>query len=128
MNKRLIPAVVAIAVLVSTILVSASASLAGSMRNPLSPAQPVRVNVNFNIQMPLASLDEAAIVAAQKQGRALIYRLAKDECQVLLDEIASNCQLTGLNAATNIPQSHGGNPLYINLSGSAQFAISLKNE
>ncbi len=128
MNRRLPASVAAFAVIVSTLLISASVSRAGLSRNTLSAIQPVRVNINFSIQMPLASLDEAAIVAAQKQGRALIYRLAKDECQVLLEEIASSCQLTGLNASTNIPQSHGGNPVYINLSGSAQFAIGLKAE
>lgn len=89
---------------------------------------PIRVNVSFNIQMPLDSLDEAAIVEAQKNGRALIYRLARNECETLLAEIAETCRLTNLNASTQIPQPHRMNPLYINLSGNAQFAISLKAE
>lgn len=89
---------------------------------------PINVNVSFNIQMPLDSLDEAAIVEAQKNGRALIYRLARNECETLLAEIAETCRLTNLNASTQIPQPHRMNPLYINLSGNAQFAISLKPE
>jgi hypothetical protein len=89
---------------------------------------PITVNVSFNIQMPLDSLDEAAIVEAQKNGRALIYRLARNECQTLLEEIAETCRLTNLNASTQIPQPRRMNPLYINLSGNAQFAISLKAE
>lgn len=88
----------------------------------------INVNVSFNFQMPLESLDEAAIVAAQKAGRALIYRLARNECEVLLEEIADTCRLTGLNASTQIPQPHMMNPLYINLSGNAQFSISPKAE
>jgi hypothetical protein len=97
-------------------------------RSALIGAQPVNVNVSFNIQMPMDNLDEAAIVKAQKQGRALIYRLARNECEVLLEEIAETCRLTGLSASTQIPQVHHMNPLYINLSGNAQFAISLKAE
>lgn len=89
---------------------------------------PISVNVSFNIQMPLDSLDEAAIIEAQKNGRALIYRLARNECETLLQEIAETCRLTNLNASTQIPQPHRMNPLYINLSGNAQFAISLKAE
>lgn len=88
----------------------------------------VNVNVNFNFQMPLESLEEADIVEAQKAGRALIYRLARNECEALLEVIAETCRLTGLNASTQIPQPHRMNPLYINLSGNAQFAISLKAE
>ena len=86
----------------------------------------VNVNVSFNFQMPLESLDEAAVVEAQKAGRALIYRLARNECETLLEVIADTCRLTGLNASTQIPQPNRMNPLYINLSGNAQFAISLK--
>jgi hypothetical protein len=105
----------------------------GTARSFIQPGtfngdQPVNVSVNFNIQLPLQSLEESRIVAAQMQGRALIYRLARNECEVLLEEIAGTCRLTGLNASTQIPQVHNTNPLYINLSGNAQFAISLKRE
>lgn len=98
------------------------------MAAPLLGAQPVNVNVSFNIQMPLDSLEEAVIIEAQKQGRALIYRLARNECEVLLKEIADSCRLINLNASTRIPQPRHQNPLFIDLSGNAQFAISLKPE
>ena len=116
-----------VAAVVGTLLApTASPARDIAQRNALIGAAPVNVNVSFNIQMPLDSLDEAAIVEAQMHGRALIYRLARNECQVLLEEIADTCRLTGLNASTQIPQARHQNPLYINLSGNAQFMISLK--
>jgi hypothetical protein len=113
--------------LIGAMLIPATAPARDLARhNALIGPQPVNVNVNFNIQMPLDSLDETAIVEAQMHGRALIYRLARNECQVLLEELADTCRLTGMSASTQIPQARHQNPLYINLSGNAQFAISLK--
>ncbi len=128
MTKSSVSFIVTLLVLSSGVLLAAPASQAGQSRNTGLGAHSVNVNISFNIQMPMDSIDETAIIAAQRRGRALIYRLAKGECEELLEEIAETCRLVSLNAATNIPQVHNANPLYINLSGNAQFAISLKSE
>jgi len=129
MNRQTLSKTALMTAVIGTLLApTASPARDIVQRSALIGAQPVNVNVSFNIQMPMDNLDEAAIVQAQKQGRALIYRLARNECEVLLEEIAETCRLTGLNASTQIPQAHHMNPLYINLSGNAQFAISLKTE
>ena len=127
MTRRHLSKITAGAVLIAASLAPAASPARDlAQRNALSGVQPVNVNVSFNIQMPMDSLDETSIVEAQMRGRALIYRLARDECKVLLEEIAETCRLTGLSASTQIPQAHQMNPLYVNLGGNAQFAISLK--
>ena len=127
MTRRHLSKITAGAVLIAASLAPAASPARDlAPRNALSGVPPVNVNVSFNIQMPMDSLDETSIVDAQMRGRALIYRLARNECKVLLEEIAETCRLTGLSASTQIPQPHNMNPLYINLSGNAQFAVSLK--
>ena len=88
MTRRHLSKITAGAVLIAASLAPAASPARDlAQRNALSGVQPVNVNVSFNIQMPMDSLDETSIVEAQMRGRALIYRLARDECKVLLEEI-----------------------------------------
>ncbi len=90
-------------------------------------AQPVNVSVGFNTQVPLPDLSEAALAAAQRAGRAYVYRLGREECVLLKEIIAKTCRLTNLNINTQIQQHNNAQPLlYIN--GNATFTISLKDE
>ncbi len=90
-----------------------------------TPANAVQVSVSFNSQIPLADTREAAVAALQKAGRSMLYRMASKECAVLRETIAATCRLTRLNVSCQLRQpDHGQASIY--LSGSAQFAITLK--
>ena len=87
----------------------------------------VNVSISFNSQSPLTETSEKAIVAIQKLGRKMIYRMAREECETLQSTIAETCTLTSLNVSSQLRQQHNRpNSLYIN--GSAQFSITLKAE
>ncbi len=88
----------------------------------------VHVNVSFNSQIPLADTSDGAIANTQRTGRRFIYRMAVKECTVLKETIAETCRLTNLNVSTNVQNQSGNNPVMLNLSGNAQFAISLKSD
>jgi hypothetical protein len=89
--------------------------------------QPVNVSVGFNTQIPLPDTSEETLAAAQRAGRAYVYRLGRDECALLEEIIAKTCRLTNLNINTQIQQHNnpGAPLLYIN--GNATFTISLKD-
>ena len=86
----------------------------------------VNVNVSFNSQVPLADTSDDSIANTQRTSRRFIYRMAVKECAVLKETIAQTCRLTNLNVSTNMQHPSGNNPVMLNLSGNAQFAISLK--
>jgi hypothetical protein len=90
--------------------------------------QPVNVSVSFNIQVPVANVDEAAVLETQQDSRKLLYRLANSECKLLLETIADTCRLTHLNVNSQI-QNRGqpGQPL-IYVNSSATFAVTLKQD
>ena len=116
--------VLAVAALVLTQLPGAAA--AQSM--PFPPERVVNVSVNFSTQVPLPDLSEAAIAESQKSGRLSLYRLARDECEVMKSVIAEACRLTNMNISTQIQNYNNQNPVMLYVNGSANFTISLKDE
>ncbi len=116
--------VLAVAALVLTQLPGAAA--AQSM--PFPPERVVNVSVNFNSQVPLPDLSEAAVAESQKSGRLSLYRLARDECEVMKSVIAEACRLTNMNISTQIQNYNNQNPVMLYVNGNANFTISLKEE
>ena len=115
--------VLAVAALVLTQLPGAAA--AQSM--PFPPERVVNVSVNFSTQVPLPDLSEAAVAESQKSGRLSLYRLARDECEVMKSVIAEACRLTNMNISTQIQNYNNQNPVMLYVNGSANFTISLKD-
>jgi hypothetical protein len=95
---------------------------------PFPPARVVNVSVNFSTQVPLPDLSEAAVAESQKSGRLYLYRLARDECDVMKTVIAEACQLTNMNISTQIQNHNNQNPVTLYINGNANFTISLKDD
>jgi len=115
----------AIITLSTTMIPPASASMRSSV---LQGHEFVNVNTSFNSRTPLTNTSDDAIANTQRTGRRFIYRMAVKECAVLKETIAETCRLTNLNVSTNVQHPSGNNPVMLNLSGNAQFAISLKSD
>ena len=117
----------AMALLVGLALAPAAAPAEASIVAPFQGNQPVNVSVAFNTQMPLADLSEETLAAAQRAGRAYLYRLGREECTLLKEIIARTCRLTNLNINTQIQQQrHNAQPM-LHINGNATFTISLKD-
>ena len=101
---------------------------AAAAQTAFPPAQVVNVSVNLSTQVPLPDLSEAAIIDSQKSGRLSLYRLAKDECEVMKTVIAEACRLTNMNISTQIQNYNNQNPVMLYVNGNANFTISLKDE
>ncbi len=114
----------AMALLAGLSLAPAEASIVA----PFQGTQPVNVSVGFNTQVPLADLSEETLAAAQRAGRAYIYRLGRSECALLKEIIAKTCRLTNLNINTQIQQHNTAQPPRLHINGNATFTITLKDE
>jgi hypothetical protein len=95
---------------------------------PFPPTRVVNVSVNFNTQLPLPDLSEQTLAETQKSGRLSLYRLARDECDVMKTVIAESCRLTNINVTTQIQNYNNGQPVMLYVNGNANFTISLKAE
>ena len=119
----------AIVALSATMMPPMTTTASASMRSSLLQGpEIVNVNVSFNSQVPLADTSDDSIANIQRTSRRFIYRMAVKECAVLKETIAETCRLTNLNVSTNMQHPSGNNPVMLNLSGNAQFAISLKSD
>ena len=118
----------AMALLAGLVLAPAAAPAEASIVAPFQGSQPLNVSVAFNTQMPLPDLSEETLAAAQRAGRAYLYRLGREECTLLKEIIARTCRLTNLNINTQIQQQrHNAQPM-LHINGNATFTISLKDE
>jgi hypothetical protein len=89
-------------------------------------ARSINVSVAFNSQIPLVDSSEEGIVRAQANARRLFYRLAREECRYLLEEIADSCSLVNLNVNAQIQNYNNNAPLMLNAYSNAGYAITLK--
>jgi len=103
-------------------------SPAAAQSTPFPASRVVNVSVSFNTQLPLPDLSEEALAASQKSARLSMYRLAKDECEVMKMVIAEACRLTNVNVSTQIQNYNNGEPVMLYVNGNANFTISLKDE
>ena len=94
------------------------------MRSP--NRSPVNVNVSFNAQIPMVDTSEEAMAQAQAQMRRSFYRMARQECDQLLAEIAETCSLIHLNVNTSIQNYNNQQPPMMNANSNAGYAITLK--
>jgi hypothetical protein len=101
---------------------------AAAQSSAFPPTRVVNVSVNFNTQLPLPDLSEEALAQTQKNGRLSLYRLARDECEVMRSVIAESCRLTNLNLSTQIQNHNNGQPLMLYVNASANFTIALKDD
>ena len=118
----------ALALIAGLALAPAAAPAETSVLAPFPGGQPVSVSVAFNIQVPLPDLSEATLAAAQKAGRAYLYRLGREECALLKAVIAKTCRLTNLSVNTQIQQRHNAAQPRLHINGNASFTISLKDD
>ena len=117
----------AMALLAGLVLAPGAAPAEASIVAPFQGSQPLNVSVAFNTQMPLPDLSEETLAAAQRAGRAYLYRLGREECTLLKEIIARTCRLTNLNINTQIQQQrHNAQPM-LHINGNATFTISLKD-
>ena len=86
------------------------------------------VSVGFSTRLPLSDLKEDTLAETQRDGRRFIYRMARDECEVLRTIIAHTCSLTNLNISAQIQQPGRGKPNTLYLNGTANFSIGLRSE
>jgi len=101
---------------------------AAAQSTAFPPTRVVNVSVNFNTQLPLPDLSEAALAQTQKNGRLALYRLARDECEVMRSVIAESCRLTNLNLSTQIQNYNNGQPLMLSVNANANFTVALKDD
>ena len=93
-----------------------------SMSMPHEANQPVRVSIGFNVSLRASKKDQA--LKTQEQLRRMIYGLARHECSLLRDIVASDCKLEVINvSADRTPGAHEREPESINFFASANFVI-----
>ena len=126
MRRLNFPACLTLAILAAFALTQLPGS-AAAQSMPFPPARVVNVSVNFSTQVPLPDLSEAAVAESQKSGRLSLYRLARDECDVMKTVIAEACQLANMNISTQIQNYNNQNPVTLYINGNANFTISLKD-
>lgn len=107
--------------------VTATSSQGEARSFAASASGTINVNVSFNMQIPIAGDEMSMLSDARSRGRKMIYKQAVTECPVLLETIAATCRLTGLNVSTQVNRNNSNRGPFMNLSGSAQFSITLKD-
>ncbi|MEM7224362.1 MAG: hypothetical protein AAF495_15385 [Pseudomonadota bacterium] len=112
------------ATLATGLLLAPSIAGAGALQGP----EVVNVNVNFSSQLPLSDLSDETLARAQKAGRKLIYRMIRDECDVLKSVVARTCRLTNLNVNAQVRTQHNPPTLQLYINGGGNFSITLKGE
>ncbi len=124
-TPRLTRAAMALLAIMAVLLLP---SAAGARSTTLQGAELVNVSVTFNTQVPLADLSDETLASSQKSGRKFIYRMARDECQVLKAIIAASCRLTNLSVNAQVRQQGNPSTILLHINGSANFSITLKDE
>ena len=112
----------------AVLLLTQLPATAAAQTIPFPQNRVVNVSVSFNSQFPLPDLSEETLAASQRDGRLSLYRLAKDECDVMKTVIAETCRLTNLNISTQIQNYNNGQPVMLYVNANANFTISLKDE
>ena len=123
-RPALLPAIALAAAVSVMALTPASASNRAMMHAGM---QPVNVSVSYNSHFPIADLSDEAVSKAQREGRIMLYRLARSECKLLLSTIAETCRLSHLNVSTQIQDPGHSNPPRLYINSSATFQITLKD-
>ncbi len=122
-------ALAALALIAGLTLAPAAAPAETSILALTHGGQPVHVSVGFNTQVPRPDLSEATLAAAQRAGRAYLYRLGREECALLEAVIAKTCRLTSLNVNTQVQQQyHNAAQPRLHINGNASFTIGLKDD
>lgn len=103
----------------------ASASPHGRTFAPHSD-QVVQVNVNVNTVVPLADLGDQSVTGAQRRSREMMYRQAREECQVLEATIAATCHLNSINVSAQLRDHRNQQPPNLYINGNYRFTITLK--
>lgn len=129
MSKRRIAPVAALAVIALSLMTWPATSMEAHARSmPIGGDQPLRVNMNFSIQVPLADVSVDSIAKAQKANRVILYRLAQGECEALEELIAKTCRLNSHNLSSQVQNSHSQRPTMLRINLSARFTITLKDD
>lgn len=93
-------------------------------RTPAGQADQVRLNVAVNFFVPGPSGVSDQALDAQEKARRAIYQMAVHECAVLLDTIARECHMEGLNV--NVSRHQGQMPEGFQVGANMNFRILLK--
>jgi hypothetical protein len=96
---------------------------------PSPAAEQVRISLAINMFVPALASDSAQALAAQENGRKMVYQAAAQECEVLRATIANSCTLESINinvqyvaANQNFAQKAEG----YNINGSINYRIISK--
>ena len=87
----------------------------------------VHIRVRFNILVPLGQGGGETMARAEAKGRAAIYRMAEEECAVLQSTIAATCRMAGIRIRTRARGRHRVPSKFLNVTGKARYAITLKD-
>ena len=121
-------ATIAILTIAAPAVTKTSAGPAIARTVPFHQGDFINVNVSFNTYVPLPDSQERTLVDTQHAGRRFIYRMAIRECAVLRETIAKSCRLSNLNISAQVRDNNNRGPVKLYLNGSAQYAITLKDE
>lgn len=91
---------------------------------PAAQADQVRLNVAMNFFVPGSSGVSEQALDAQEKARRAIYQMAVRECAVLLETIARECHMEGLNV--NISRHQGQMPEGFTVGANMNFRVLLK--
>ena len=88
--------------------------------------KPVKISVSYQffIEGETRQMSDQADLA--DQGRRHLYKLLAKECEVLLQTIASDCQMNRANVSAQLRNQSRRTQRGIRVSGSATYQIDLK--
>lgn len=85
----------------------------------------VEVSVNYGLSIPIKADDPEAQAQALESARRALYAIASKECTLLLDSIASACQLVRLNVQSNIQRHQPAQPT-AHVGANASYRVTMK--
>jgi hypothetical protein len=88
-------------------------------------ASGILFNTSISINLPLAATDPAGKQAEEDAYRKDLYQRAVNECGVLLESIARQCEITSVNVSTQI-NGNPGQADYLYASANVTLQVELK--
>ncbi len=97
---------------------------------PSAVKNEIRVNANISMSQPVSAAEKGSLTELQTAARKTIYELVGQECKLLLDTIASECELASLNVTSNVQNQlyRADTPnVFLTTNSNAAFRVRLKN-
>lgn len=91
----------------------------------LAPGGGFLFNTTLSLNRPLTTVDPIARAAEELDYRRDLYQRSVGECALLLETVAAQCEITGVNVSTQI-NSNPGQPDYLYASSTINMQVELK--